>query len=228
MTDAKAKIFALVPNHQTHFSRAAMDMTFKPQRLASDLDKFALYASNGDLPVDGHHFWYRLVQDKLLVACPDLFRLASEHFGKRIEFDPHITFTAMIDKFMDIVLAVQTEIKTSLIGEKRARTDSISNPAKAKVPKVAPKTKGTNAKWKKDDFDLARAVGMCFGCGKLYPAGKKGQRYSQAHTCNKQFVKGVVTDEFKAGLAPWRKLADDGKTKAEIEAAADGKRSKRA
>jgi hypothetical protein len=38
MADAKEKIFALVPNHQTHFSRAAMDTKFKTHRLPSDLD----------------------------------------------------------------------------------------------------------------------------------------------------------------------------------------------
>jgi hypothetical protein len=106
MKDAKDKIFSLVPNHATHFSRAAMDMNFRASWLASDLDRFALYASHGDLPVNGHHFWYRMVQDKLLEACPDLFRLAAEHFGKRIDFDPRTSFQSMIDKFMDIVLAV--------------------------------------------------------------------------------------------------------------------------
>jgi hypothetical protein len=28
-----------------------------------------------------------LIQDKLLEAAPDLFRLAAEHFGKRVEFE---------------------------------------------------------------------------------------------------------------------------------------------
>jgi hypothetical protein len=92
--DAKDKL----PNHATHFSRAAMDMTFRASCLASDLDRFTLYASHGDLPVNGHHFWYRMVQDKLLEACPDLFRLAAEHSGRRNEFDPRTPFQTMIDK----------------------------------------------------------------------------------------------------------------------------------
>jgi hypothetical protein len=87
--------------------------------LASDLDKFALYAVHGDLPVDGHHFWYRMIQDKLLEAAPALFRLAAEHFGKQVEFEPTMKFAEMIDKFMDLVLAVQTELQTRLVGGKR-------------------------------------------------------------------------------------------------------------
>jgi hypothetical protein len=96
LADVRTKILALVPNHKTHFSRVAMDMTFRASRLASDLDKFALYAAHGDLPVDGHHFWYRMIQDKLLEAAPDLFRLAAEHFGKRVEFEPTMKFADMI------------------------------------------------------------------------------------------------------------------------------------
>jgi hypothetical protein len=65
-----------------------MDMSFRASRLASDLDKFALYAAHTDLLVDGHHFWYRMKQDKLLEAAPDLFRPAAKHFGKRVECEP--------------------------------------------------------------------------------------------------------------------------------------------
>lgn len=231
LNEAREKIFALIPNHQTHFSRAALDMSFNPNRLASDLDKFALYASNGDLPVDGLHFWYRLVQDKLLSACPDVFRLASEHFGKRIEFEPNMTFATMIEKFMDIVLAVQTELKGSLLGTKRPRNDTTPTP-KAKQQKAAKPMKSGKGTVKhpdlKDDFNLARAVGMCFGCGKLFPASNTGKRYEKAHNCTKAFVAGVVSDEFSSAISPWRKLVVEGKSKSEIEKIADSKRPKRA
>jgi hypothetical protein len=117
----KEKIVALVPNHQSYFSRAAMDMKFKTRRLASDVDRFALYASHGDLPVDVYHFWYRMIPNKLLEAWPDLLHLVSEQCGKRIEFDLDMEFAPMIEHFMDIVLAVQTELKTQMLGEKRSR-----------------------------------------------------------------------------------------------------------
>jgi hypothetical protein len=232
MNEAKEKIFALVPNHQTHFTRAAMDMKFKAHRLASDLDRFALYASHGDLPVDGYHFWYRMIQDKLLEACPDLFRLASEHFGKRIEFDPAMAFASMIEHFMDIVLAVQTELKTQLLGEKRSRPFGGAEPKKAdKMPKMTHSKPSTaKAVNLNDDFYLARKVGMCFGCGKLYPAAVgKGDKYDKgAHdqVCRKKFVRGVCTDEFKAAIAKWRKLVDAGKSANEINKLANSQRPK--
>jgi hypothetical protein len=233
MADAKAKIFALVPNHQTHFSRAALDMTFKANRLASDLDRFALYASHGDLPVDGHHFWYRLIQDKLLDACPDLFRLAAEHFGKRIEFDPNMTFVDMVDKFMDIVLAVQTELKTQLLGKRPLSAPSETGRA-AKTPKQTSAAAKPTPKKNDlaDNFTLARKVGMCFGCGELYPQGAKGTKFdktsmiSHNKNCRKKFVKGVVTDEFLAAIAKWRNMLESGKSLNDITRAANEMRRK--
>jgi hypothetical protein len=233
MADAKEKVFALVPNHQTHFSRAAMDMTFTPENLASDLDRFALYASHGDLPVNGHHFWYRMIQEKLLEACPDLFRLAAEHFGKRIEFQPHMNFNTMIEQFMDIVLAVQTELKAQLLGHKRVYSGTPRN-ENPKKPKTSPNDRGLDKTPKKtpdlnDDFNLARQVGMCFGCGAVYPSAGNGKRFDKnAHdsVCKKKFAKGVVTDEFASAIAKWRKYVSEGKSIAEIKRLADAARPK--
>jgi hypothetical protein len=213
LADVKSKILALVPNHQTHFSRVAMEMTFRASRLASDLDKFALYAAHGDLPVDGHHFWYRMIQDKLLDAAPDLFRLAAEHFGKRVEFEPTMKFADMIDKFMDIVLAVQTELQTRLVGGKRGRSPTSASTSKPppKQARVAPR--GGKPNDLTDNFTLARKLGLCFGCGELYPKGVDGRPYDRsAHDrgCRKKFVRGIVTDEFAAGISKWRTLYSSG------------------
>ncbi|NJR41384.1 MAG: hypothetical protein HC767_00730 [Akkermansiaceae bacterium] len=232
MTDAKEKVFALVPNHQTHFSRAAMDMTFRPENLASDLDRFALYASHGDLPVNGHHFWYRMIQEKLLEACPDLFRLAAEHFGKRIEFEHDMSFNTMIERFMDVVLAVQTELKTQLLGKKRQLAAG-SAPDTTKKLKGATSERG-NDKHRAgpdlgDDFNLARNVGMCFGCGKLFPCapgGKEGRYDKSLHKCKKPFVKGIVTDEFTTAIAKWRRHVKEGKSAKEIKSIASACRPK--
>jgi hypothetical protein len=30
--------------------------------------------------------------------------------------------------------------------------------------------------------------------------------------CEKPFVRGVITDEFRAAIVPWRQLADSGKS----------------
>jgi hypothetical protein len=214
LADVRSKILALVPNHKTHFSRLAIDMTFRVSRLASDLDKFALYAVHGDLPVDGHHFWYRMTQDKLLDAAPDLFRLAAEHFGKRVEFEPNMKFTDMIDKFMDIVLSVQTELQTRLVGGKRGRSpSSAAGPSRPpKNPRVM--TNGGRRNDLSDNFTLARKLGLCFGCGQLYPKGTDGRPYDRAahdRGCRKKFVRGIVTDEFNVGIAKWRGLHDTGR-----------------
>jgi hypothetical protein len=230
MKDAKDKIFALVPNHATHFSRAAMDMNFRASCLASDLDRFALYASHGDLPVNGHHFWYRMVQDKLLEACPDLFRVAAEHFGKRIEFDPRTPFQNMIDKFMDIVLAVQTELRGKLLGEKRPHPQTGGSPSDPRPsPGPVKKRKRPEARLSydpsdlTDDFTVAKGIKMRFGCGKLYPAGNNGRRVHDA-SCKKKFVKGICSDEFRAGIRPWRRLADSGKSASELLELANAQR----
>jgi hypothetical protein len=227
MLDAKEKVFALVPNHQTHFSRAAMDMTFTPANLASDLDRFALYASHGDLPVNGHHFWYRLIQEKLLEACPDLFRLAAEHFGKRVEFKPDMNFNTMIEQFMDVVLAVQTELKAQLLCHKRGYDGTPTND-KSKKPKLPPKDKSVDKSTDlKDDFSLARQVGMCFGCGTVYPVGRNGKRFDKnAHdsVCKKKFARGVVTEEFTSAIAKWRNYVSEGKSLDEIKRIADASR----
>jgi hypothetical protein len=213
LADVRSQILALVPNHQTHFSRVAMDMTFRTSRLASDLDKFALYAAHGDLPVDGHHFWYRLIQDKLLEAAPDLFRLAAEHFCKRVEFEPTMKFADMIDKFMDILLAVQTELQTRLVGGKRGRSPTAATSSKphTKQARVAPR--GGKPYDLHDNFTLARKLGLCFGCGQLYPKGVDGRPYDRvAHDrgCRKKFVRGIVADEFTAGISKWRALYSSG------------------
>jgi hypothetical protein len=236
MTEAKEKIFALVPNHQTHFSRAAMEMKFSAANLASDLDRFALYASHGDLPVDGHHFWYRMIQEKLLEACPDLFRLAAEHFGKRVEFEANMNFTTMLERFMDIVLAVQTELKSQLLG-KRALVDSAmpENSKKAKNPVKDRSNENKSTKPNKptdltDDFCLARTVGMCFGCGELYPKSARDEnRYDKkVHdaVCKKKFAKGVVSDEFTSRIVKWRKHVSDGMSADALKTLANASRPK--
>jgi hypothetical protein len=236
MTEAKEKIFALVPNHQTHFSRAAMDMKFSAANLASDLDRFALYASHGDLPVDGHHFWYRMIQEKLLEACPDLFRLAAEHFGKRVEFEENMNFNAMLGRFMDIVLAVQTELKSQLLGKRAfAGSSQPEHPKKFKAPLKDRSHDNKGGKTTKpadlsDDFTLARTLGMCFGCGELYPtSARDDSRYDKkAHdaVCKKKFVKGVVTDEFSSRIAKWRKHVNNGMSADEVKTLAHASRSK--
>jgi hypothetical protein len=227
MNDAKEKVYALVPNHQTHFSRAAIDMKFRPENLASDLDRFALYASHGDLPVNGHHFWYRLIQEKLLEACPDLFRLAAEHFGKRFEFESNMNFDTMIEGFMDIVLAVQTELKAHLLNKKRTMDSTDMQRDNKKRPKTADNRSSEKGLDLKDDFTLARTVGMCFGCGELYPKGGKDNRYDKkSHdvVCKKAFVKGIVTNEFEKAIVKWRNLVKEGKSTDDIKKIANANR----
>jgi hypothetical protein len=190
-----------------------------------------------NLPVDGHHFWYRMIQDKLLEACPDLFRLAAEHFGKRIEFEPTMPFQTMIDKFMDIVLAVQTELRGKLLGDKRPYPSDGGKPSQGPTKKhkhsdKKPSGKASSGKPSydpgdlSDDFNLAKAIKMCFGCGKLYPAGNTGRKVHDA-SCRKRFVKGSCSDEFRAGIKPWRRLADSGKSATELFELANEQRPKK-
>jgi hypothetical protein len=128
---------------------------------------------------------------------------------------------------MDIVLAVQNALKTQVLGEKRPR--SVEGVEHERAEKV-PKTTHANVGKSRDDLFLARKVGMCFGCGQLYPAAVgTGDRYDKsAHdqVCEKPFVRGVITDEFKAAIVKWRQLADSGKRFNAIRRIADSQRPK--
>jgi hypothetical protein len=74
-----------------------------------------------------------------------------------------------------------------------------------------------------DDFTVAKVIKMCLGCGKLYPAGNTGRKIHDA-SCKKKFVKGVCSDEFRAGIRPWRRLADSGKSASELFALVNAQR----
>jgi hypothetical protein len=134
---------------------------------------------------------------------------------------------------MDIVLAVQTDLKTQLLG-KRPMTATIEGSRPAKLAKQAPAASKATPKKSDltDNFTLARKVGMCFGCGELYPQGAKGTKFDKSSmtshnkVCKKKFVKGVVTDEFLAAIAKWRNMVENGKSVHEICKAANEMRHK--
>jgi hypothetical protein len=131
---------------------------------------------------------------------------------------------------MDVVLAVQKEFKTHVFGRKRARfAESVEQERVDKVPRITPASNSTaKAGDQRDDYFLARKVGMCFGCGQLYPAAVgTGDRYDKsAHdpVCARPFVRGVKTDEFKAAIVQWRNLANSGKSWNAIAKLADWQR----
>jgi hypothetical protein len=100
-------------------------------------------------------------------------------------------FVDVIHKFMDIVLAVQTELRTRLVGGKRGRFSTAASPSKpsTKQARVAPR--GGKPSDLNDSFTLARKLGLCFGCGQLYPKGRDGRPYDRvAHDrgCRKKFL----------------------------------------
>jgi hypothetical protein len=49
------------------------------------------------------------------------FRVASEHVGNHVEFEYNMALAPMIERRMDIVLAMQDELKTQVLGAKRPR-----------------------------------------------------------------------------------------------------------
>jgi hypothetical protein len=111
---------------------------------------------------------------------------------------------------------VQNEFKTHVFGRKRAHfVESVEQERLDKVPRITPASTA-RAVNPRDDYFLARKVGMCFGCGQLYTAAVgTGDRYDKTANdpvCARPFVRGVKTDEFKAAIVQWRNLADSGKS----------------
>jgi hypothetical protein len=117
-----------------------------------------------------------------------------------------MAFAPMIERLVDIVLAVQNELKTQVLGEKRPRpVEGEEQQRAAKVPRPTHASTSTaKAGRLSNDFCLARKVGMCFGCGKLYPAavGTRDRYDKTLHdpVCEKPFIRGVITGEFKAAI----------------------------
>jgi hypothetical protein len=160
-----------------------------------------------------------VIQDKLPETYFDLFVSPSNTLTKHIDLDPHIAIALPLERFMDMVLAVQNELKTQVLGAKRPRpVENFEHERVEKVPKPTHASTSTGrAGSSQDDLLLARKVGMCFGCGQLYPAGAvgTGERYNKfAHdqVCERPFVRGVITAEFRAAIVKWRELANSGKS----------------
>lgn len=204
MTELKSRIMGLVPSHKTHFTREALNMTFHSDKLASDIDRFTLYATNGDLPCDGYHFWYHVLIEKVIAASPDLFKQASELFNKTFTFTPTKTFKSHVRELIDLVMLVQSHLKAQLSG-KRARADNAHDGGAAKKAKAGPSKPRQGIPT--NDKVLAKAIGMCFGCGKLMPSGKAGFTAHMA-ACKKKYVPGVVSEEFSNAIAHVRRIAD--------------------
>jgi hypothetical protein len=126
-----------------------------------------------------------------------------------------------------------TELKTQLLGKRPLSAPSETGRA-AKTPKQTSAAAKPTPKKNDlaDNFTLARKVGMCFGCGELYPQGAKGTKFdktsmiSHNKNCRKKFVKGVVTDEFLAAIAKWRNVLESGKSLNYITRAANEMRRK--
>ena len=78
------------------------------------------------------------------------------------------------------------------------------------------------------DFYLACRMGICFGCGTLYPKSDDPKRFYDraAHdrVCRKKHVTGIKTDEFTAGISKWRKLFDSGMPENDIQKKANAER----
>jgi hypothetical protein len=99
------------------------------------------------------------------------------------------------------------------VGGKRGRSPTSATPSKppTKQARVAPR--GGKPYELNDHFTLARKLGLCFGCGQFYPKDGDGRPYDRvAHDrgCRENFVRGIVNDEFTAGISKWSILYSSG------------------
>ena len=85
LPQARAKIASLVPEHGSLFTKKALDMQFSAKTTQDDVQRFSLYTTHGEMPVDGMRFVFEVLQTKMLDACPNMFATAQSAYNLRFE-----------------------------------------------------------------------------------------------------------------------------------------------
>ena len=180
-------------------------MTFKSDTLSSEIGRFTLYVTNGDLPCDAYHFRYHVWIENVIAVSIDLFTQASELFNKQFVFDSTKTFQSNVCELIELVMLVQSRYKSQVIGKRgRAEPDHADGAAKkAKTGTPKPDRMGIP----NNDTVLANALGMCYGCEQIMPSGKAGFE-AHLNTCKHPYAAGVSYSEFTRRISYARDLAE--------------------
>ena len=223
---ATQAIASLVPEHKVLFTQTALKMKFSVHTLADDVQKYALYMRNGDIPVDRSEFVFQDLQSKLLSVSPDMFSIAASSYNLRFEYN--INFERTIASAMQIIHTLHMHDRLKPVQEaKRGRTEGASgsgggeksrtrdsSPAWQKPKSRADKRgraqrseggkgRGGPAGGNRGEFErLAREYNRCYGCGK-YVTGADLAEHKSSCVRNKA--------EFSRRMGIVRKLVGEGK-----------------
>jgi hypothetical protein len=99
---------ALIPEHQTLFTRKAVEMRFSKLSLRDNIETFSLLVKHGEVPQNSH-FWFDQLQRKLLEASPSILSDASDLYNLRLGWRQGMSFVDMITQTIEIVSRLQAD-----------------------------------------------------------------------------------------------------------------------
>ena len=74
LQEAQGKIISRVPEHRIMSTKHAFNMRFAVKSLQNDVQRYALYMTDGAIAMYGSYVVYQMLQDKLLAVAPDVRR----------------------------------------------------------------------------------------------------------------------------------------------------------
>ena len=107
LDDTYKAIANLVPDYEVLFTRTALEMKFQAKNLVDDINTFAMYLRHGSFALDGNHFIFCELQQKMIKACPKIFTLAADLHNLRLVWNPKNSFLWHVRQAIDIVNALQ-------------------------------------------------------------------------------------------------------------------------
>ena len=207
LNTAKVEIAALVPNHKVLFTKTALAMQFSARSLENDLQRFALYLRNGEMPVDGSEYVFDVLQEKMQQAVPDVFTLSTSLYNRQLVFKG--TFAEIMQDAIEIVSTLQVHGKLS--GSARERSVDDAPPTRKRDKRLQVKKAGDrsnrrrpgdDAARKQEFFALAKRFSRCYGCGQHIAAKDLAAHKA---TCSRNPA------DFARRMGQVKKLVDTGK-----------------
>lgn len=99
--EARDAVVALIPNHRAHFTERALDMSFRAQTLAEDVERYGLYLEHGETDANNSSVIYRDFRKKIVAAAPKLLEQALSQYGLTLAYKP--VFTSILADAMTII-----------------------------------------------------------------------------------------------------------------------------
>ena len=225
LRDAKLAIAGLVPDHECLFSKAALDMVFKAESLAEDVESFALFMIHGELGTESK-FVFAELQKKVLRASPEIFSTAATQHNLHFAYREEQTFTQAVYKLQNIihVLQVNGQLSKPKVGKepwkdvvrngsgklavqdrsKRERSAG-AGPSRGQTADKRSKRTPEEAKALQKEFsELAKKHSRCYGCGRhVAPEDRESHKSECSRDKHKFWTNmGKVRSLVQAGKDP--------------------------